>query len=66
MSSSRVVYRQRPDIGSEQARTVRAAALRFAIAKYLERQRAAGEDGGEKARKEINDSGKPIIPNGPE
>ena len=46
--TSRVVVRPRPDISPEDARDARARALRYALDRYFEKQKAAKTGGGEK------------------
>ena len=46
--ASRIVVRPRPAISPEDARDVRVRALRYALGRYFEKQKAAKTGGGEK------------------
>jgi hypothetical protein len=46
--ASRIVIRPRPAISPEDARDARARALRYALDRYFEKQRAAKTGGGER------------------
>ena len=54
--ASRIVVRPRPAISPEDARDVRVRALRYALDRYFEKQKAVKASGGEKG------SGEPQAP----
>ena len=56
----RIVVRPYLDISPNEARTIRAQALRFVLDCHA-KKKAAGTSGGEDARKEIYGSGNPIL-----